>query len=147
MASVTISIEIDAPPETVWAELERLEDHVEWMADAESMTFTTDQTRGVGTVAEVATVIGPLRTTDVMRFVEWEDGRSMSVRHEGLVSGTGTFVLDAIGGDRTRVTWREELDFPIHFGGPIGETVATPVFRRIWRGNLERLKARVEAAN
>ena len=104
MASVTISIEIDAPPETVWAELERLEDHVEWMADAESMTFTTDQTRGVGTVAEVATVIGPLRTTDVMRFVEWEDGRSMSVRHEGLVSGTGTFVLDAIGGDRTRVT-------------------------------------------
>ena len=145
MPAVTTSIEIEAPPEVVWAELERLESHIEWMADAESMTFTSDQTRGVGTVAEVLTVVGPLRTTDVMRFVEWEEGRSMAVRHEGLVSGFGRFTLDAIGGDRTRVTWEEELDFPLHFGGSIGATVARPVFRRIWSANLRRLKARIES--
>jgi carbon monoxide dehydrogenase subunit G len=144
MPAVTVSIDIDAPPDRVWAELEDLPSHVEWMADAESMTITSEQTSGVGTVAEVATTIGPLRTTDVMRFTEWDEGRAMAVRHEGLVSGSGRFTLDDIGGGRTRMTWSEELDFPIHFGGPIGAAVARPIFRRIWSANLGRLKARVE---
>lgn len=146
MASVTIAVEIDAPPEAVWAELEDIASHVEWMADAESIRFTTGSERGEGTVAEVETRIGPLRTTDVMRFVGWEEGRSMTVRHEGLVSGTGSFLLDGIGGGRTRVTWSEDLDFPLLFGGSVGETVAKPIFRRIWTANLTRLKARVEGA-
>lgn len=145
MAPVIVSIDIDAPRSRVWAELEDLRSHVEWMADAESMTITSDQDRGVGTVAEVATTIGPLRTTDVMRFTEWDEGRAMAVRHEGLVSGTGRFTLDDIGGGRTRMTWTEELDFPIHFGGPVGATIARPIFRRIWTANLARLKRRVEA--
>jgi carbon monoxide dehydrogenase subunit G len=144
MAAVTVSIEIDAPPAEVWAELADLPSHVEWMADAESMRITSERTSGVGTVAEVATIIGPLRTTDVMRFTEWDEGRSMAVRHEGLVSGTGRFTLDDIGADRTRMTWSEDLDFPIHFGGAIGAAVARPIFRRIWAANLSRLKARIE---
>ena len=34
------------PPAEVWRVLEPIESHVDWMADAEIIRFTTDQTRG-----------------------------------------------------------------------------------------------------
>ena len=45
---VVLSISIPEPPGAVWAELERIEDHTEWMADAVAIDFLTDQRRGVG---------------------------------------------------------------------------------------------------
>ena len=60
------------------------------MADAESIRFLTEQTRGVGTRFECVTKVGPIRLTDRMEITEWEPGRSMGVRHDGLVTGTGT---------------------------------------------------------
>ena len=144
MAAVIVDIEIAAPVQRVWSELADIASHDQWMTDAESIVFTSDQRSGVGTTIEVETRVGPLRTLDRMRFVEWVDGESMTVRHEGLVAGTGTFRLESAGDDRTKVTWREELDFPIHFGGSLGAAVARPIFRRIWSANLDRLKARVE---
>lgn len=144
MSKVTVEIEIAAPVGAVWDELADIGSHDQWMTDAESIVFTSEQHAGVGTTIEVATRVGPLRTLDRMRFVEWVEGESMTVRHEGLVSGTGTFRLTPVADDRTAVTWEEALDFPIHFGGSLGAAVARPIFRRIWSANLRRLKARLE---
>ena len=55
MPGVTVFVDIDATPDEVWADVERIEDHVEWMADAESITFLGDVRRGAGVRAEVAT--------------------------------------------------------------------------------------------
>ncbi len=143
MAAVTVDIAIAAPPDRVWAELADVASHDQWMTDAESIEFTSDQRSGVGTTIEVVTRVGPLRTVDRMRFTEWEEGRSMTVVHEGLVSGTGTFTIEPTETGST-VRWEEDLRFPILFGGPIGATVARPIFRRIWSANLRRLAARVE---
>jgi hypothetical protein len=76
---------------------------------------------------------------------EWRERRAMGVRHSGLVTGTGRFLLRRRRWGRTRLVWDEELHFPWWLGGPFGGLVARPVLRAVWRGNLRRLAARVVA--
>ncbi|MCY3951616.1 MAG: SRPBCC family protein [bacterium] len=138
---------IAAPPEAVWAHLEDIATHTEWMADAISIEFLTDQRRGAGVRFACRTRVGPLRTTDLMEITEWSPPSRMGVRHTGAVSGEGRFELASEpAGPSTRMVWREGLRFPWWLGGPLGTLGARPVLRRIWRGNLERLKARVESS-
>ena len=143
MARITVSVDIAAPLETVWGEAADLASHAEWMADAESIEFETPQRSGVGTRMRVATAVGPLRTTDLMEVVEWEEGRSIGVHHRGVVTGTGRFTLAPVGG-ATRFTWTEELTFPWYLGGPLTALAASPVLAWIWRRNLHGLRRRLE---
>ena len=138
-----MTIDISQPPEVVWADIEQLETHVDWMADAESIAFDGDQRRGVGTTMRVLTKVGPLQTTDVIRIVGWEPPRSMAVVHEGLVTGRGEFTLERRP-PGTRFRWAEQLRMPWYFGGPLGGLVAKPVLSWVWRRNLRRLAARFE---
>jgi hypothetical protein len=144
MTRIRVRATIDAPRDAVWTCLADIADHVEWMADARTIRFTGRRRTGVGTTFECETRIGPLRTTDVMEVTEWHEGRSLGVRHTGVVSGAGRFVLDAGPPAQTSVTWDERLRFPWWLGGPVAALVAAPVLRRLWRGNLRRLASLVE---
>jgi hypothetical protein len=146
---ITVSTVIDASPDEVWAAVEDIGSHVEWMADAEAIRFTSDRTSGVGTIFECDTQVGPLRLTDLMEITRWEPGRAMGVRHVGLVTGDGVFTLSPAGRRfrrrrATRFEWTEQLTFPWWMGGPVGAVAGGVVLRAVWRGNLRRLKARVE---
>lgn len=143
MAKTQVKIDISQPPEVVWADIERLETHVEWMADAESIEFEGEQRRGIGTTMNVLTRVGPLKTTDVIRIVGWDPPRSIAVRHEGLVIGEGEFTLEPLS-TGTRFVWTEELTMPWYFGGPLGGLLAKPVLAWVWRRNLKRLAARFD---
>lgn len=143
---IEVATDIGVPPATVWAVLEPVESHVEWMADAERITFRTEQRRGVGTEFECLTRVGPVSTTDVMTVTEWEPEAVMGIEHRGVVIGRGRFTLSPLAANRTRFRWEEELHLPPWMGGPLGELAAKPILTRIWRGNLRRLKARVESA-
>ncbi len=135
-----IATVIAARPQDVWSHLSDLPSHVEWMADAESIRFTTPQRRGVGVRFECDTRVGPFRLTDHMDVTEWEEGHVIGVRHRGMVTGTGRFSVERLDrGARARVTWHEELAFPWR--------LVTPVLTAIWRRNLARFKARVEAGD
>ena len=131
---------IDVPPDRLWRRLERIEDHVEWMADARSITFLGSQRRGVGTTFDCRTAIGPLRTTDRMVVTEWSPNRALAIEHRGVVTGRGRFTLRRRRGGRTRFCWEERLQFPWWMGGPVGAFVAKPVLRAVWRRNLARLE-------
>lgn len=133
---------IAAPIQVVWDDIARLETHTEWMADAESITFLGDLREGAGTRMEVATRVGPLRTTDVMEFTVWEPPHRMAIRHVGLVTGAGEFTLTEIDPATTRFSWHEELTFPWYFAGPIGEFFGAPILAAIWRRNLAALARR-----
>ena len=148
MGRITVSADFDAPPAAVWSVLEPVERHVDWMADAESIRFLDDRTRGVGTRFECVTVVGPIRLADVMEITEWQPERRMGVRHDGVVTGTGRFTLEPLdGGRRTRFAWTEDLTFPWWLGGRIGEAVGgRTVIRRVWKANLRRLRQLVERA-
>jgi hypothetical protein len=88
---------------------------------------------------EVATAIGPFRTTDIMEVVSWEEGRSIGVIHEGIVTGRGTLSIHS-GDDSTTVSWDETLTFPWWLGGPVTAWLARPVLAAVWKGNLRRLE-------
>jgi len=143
MASIEVRRVINAPVEAVWEELERIEDHSEWMTDAVAIRFDGEQRRGTGTRISVDTRVGPLTTVDHMEFVRWDPPVAMGVRHQGLVAGTGEFTLDPNDDGTTTITWREDLEFPWYFGSSLGAWVARPILRRIWQGNLDRLASRV----
>lgn len=142
MGRIRVRTVIDAPPAVVWEDVRHLSSHVEWMADAESITFTSDQDEGVGTTFDCRTRVGPLRLTDRMEVTEWRDRRRMGIRHVGLVTGEGRFTLRRVRGGRTRFTWTEQLRYPWWMGGPVGGVVIDQVLRLIWRRNLRRLAAR-----
>lgn len=147
MSRIRVSIDISAPIERVWQIVEPVERHVDWMADAESIDFVTDQRRGVGTSFLCRTKVGPIRLTDKMRITRWEPNRAMGVEHVGLVTGSGEFTLSALDNSRTQFVWEEKLTFPWWLGGPLGAFVGGKiVLRAIWRANLRRLAALCEAS-
>ena len=104
-----------SPADSVWTVLEPIESHVDWMADAEVDPLRDRaRPRGVGTRFECVTAVGPIRLTDRMEITEWEPGRAMGVRHDGLVTGTGRFSSTPLdGGRRTPVHVGRGADVPV----------------------------------
>ena len=145
MASVTVSVEIDRTPAEVWGDVRDIASHVDWMADATEIRFTSDRREGIGTTFECDTKIGPLTTVDVMEITAWDEARRMGVRHKGVVTGVGEFTIEELPNNRTEFRWAEDLTFPWWLGGPIGEFFGRPVLAAIWRRNLRRLKRRLES--
>jgi hypothetical protein len=147
MSRVRVAIVIDVPPDRLWAAVEDISTHVQWMGDAESITFTSDRTSGKGTAFDCVTRVGPFRLVDRMVITAWEPRRTMGVRHQGLVTGSGAFRLRRHGlrGRHTRMVWSERLRFPWWMGGPVGAWLAVPVFVLIWRRSLRRLRDLVES--
>ncbi len=145
MGRIRVSTVIDASPAQVWDEVRHVERHVDWMADAVEIRFTSQRRSGVGTTFDCLTKVGPIRLTDKMEITDWRDGKLMGVRHVGLVTGTGRFTVTKTRGGRSRFTWDERLRFPWWLGGPVGGVVGGRVMRQIWKRNLRVLKALVES--
>jgi uncharacterized protein YndB with AHSA1/START domain len=145
VAAIQVQIDIEARPAAVWAGIEDIATHTRWMRDAEAIRFTSEQTRGVGTRFDCDTRVGPFRMTDQMEVTDWRDGACLAIRHVGIVTGEGRFELVPIDdGRRTRFTWSETLRFPSRRGGRVAAALAAPVLRRLWKGNLERLRDLIE---
>ena len=143
MTAIRVHETIDAPPEAVWASIADIATHVRWMEDAVAIRFTSDARSGVGASFDCDTKLGPFRLTDRMVVTEWAPPRVLAIRHAGVVTGAGRFVL-APAGDGTSFAWEEELDFPVWMGGGAGGAAAAPLLRRVWRRNLLNLKRLVE---
>ena len=141
-ARIVVSTVIPADPRRIWADVRNISSHVEWMADAVAITFTSQTHEGPGTTFDCATKVGPLKLVDQMVVTEWTDDEVMGIRHVGLVTGTGRFTLDPVGDGSTRFTWDERLVFPWWMGGSIGALVGGRVLRIVWKRNLRNLRSR-----
>lgn len=144
MANIRVETEIAAPPSEVWDDVQHIGTHVEWMHDAESITFTSPNEQGLGTTFDCATKVGPLRLTDKMEITEWVPNEVMGVRHVGLVVGEGRFTLTPTTTGGTLFSWAERLQFPWWMGGPIGGVVGGQILKLIWKRNLRLLAARFD---
>jgi uncharacterized protein YndB with AHSA1/START domain len=140
MPRIRVAVTIPAPPSRVWDDVRDLGSHVEWMADAEAIRFTSARRSGAGTTFDCDTKVGPFHLVDQMEVTEWIEGSTIGVRHVGLVTGTGRFTLRPKGPlrRRTRFTWEEELQIPWWLGGPL----AAVALRLVWLRNLRRLRRR-----
>ena len=135
MRRIAVRRTVKADVGSVWDALADIASHVEWMADARSIRFTSRRTEGVGTTFDCETKVGPLRLLDRMEVTEWEPERAMAVRHVGLVTGEGRFTLRPRRRG-TELRWDEQLKFPWW----IPSIPAAVVLRLIWRGNLRRFE-------
>ena len=142
MSAISLSISLPRTSAVVWEELRHIERHVEWMNDAVSITFLSEQRSGVGTSFSCLTKVGPFTTRDVMRVTRWEEGRVMGVAHGGLISGEGVFLLHA-NEHSTVMTWQEHLHFPWWVGGRLSAAIIAPVLRIIWRKNLKNFRTQL----
>jgi len=147
MGGIRVSTVIDRDPAEVWETVGHIDRHVDWMLDAESITFTSSTRSGPGTTFDCATKVGPFRLVDKMEITEWEQAAVMGVRHAGVVTGSGRFTLEPLDQDRTRFTWVETLRFPWWMGGPVGGVVGGQVMKLVWRRNLANLKREVESTS
>lgn len=141
MTRIRVSTTIEAPLDSVWEYVRRIDRHTEWMADAESISFHGSQTEGVGTAFDCLTRVGPLRLNDAMVVTEWAEKKAIGVRHTGLVTGEGRFTLAPAGTERTEFCWTEELQFPWWLGGLLGDIVGGRILEWVWRRNLKNLRA------
>jgi uncharacterized protein YndB with AHSA1/START domain len=96
--TIHICITIAASPDDVWRSVERIETHTEWMLDAETITFRSEQHSGVGAQFDCLTRVGPLHTTDRFVITKWEPGAVMGIEHRGAVTGVGEFRLRPLAG-------------------------------------------------
>lgn len=144
MIDIKINNRIHAPLPVVWEAVADVQTHTEWMADAESITLTSDHSVGIGTTFDCATRFGPFHTVDRMEITEWVDGSVIGVTHQGLVSGRGRFTLQEAGPSETLFSWEESLKFPWWIGGRLLSIGARPILKAIWRGNLRRLSRLIE---
>ena len=135
-ATIHIAVMIATSPADVWNTVEGIETHIEWMLDAESITFRSEPHSGVGAEFDCLTRVGPLHTTDRFVVTRWEPGVTMGIEHRGAVTGVGEFRLRPLaGGVSTDFCWEESLTFPwLGLGSLAGEQFGRPVLKRIGKG-------------
>jgi|TARA_B110000444_G_scaffold247992_1_gene271340 aminoglycoside phosphotransferase (APT) family kinase protein len=139
---IKVSIELPSSVENTWKYIADIQSHTQWMQDALSITITSDEYEGVGTIFECLTAVGPFRLTDKMEITDWQPPYLMGVKHNGLVSGRGRFTLEIIE-TGTLFTWEEDLELSWNYGGKFGESLAAPILKAIWKKNLRALRAQI----
>jgi len=142
--TIRMSMEVDAPIETVWEVVADVGRQPEWMAEMSDLRMMTDPPLGVGSRGEATVTVAGISTTDPVTVSVFQPPRRYGIVHEGRISGDGLIALAAraVGGP-TIVEWEERL-FPPVFPY-VGAAVMRPVLRRIFQGDLERLATMVAA--
>jgi uncharacterized membrane protein len=141
---ITVEIDIDAPPESVWAHLVDWENLPGWMQEAQNIEVVGDLREGIGVEAEATIRIAGIKTKDRIRVTRWEPPSVLEMAHLGWVKGTGYIELSPLVRG-THVFWREELIPPWGPLGAIGLGLLTPIMRRTFARDLRLLREVVES--
>jgi uncharacterized protein YndB with AHSA1/START domain len=123
MAEITLSVEVDAPPEAVWDAL------VDWDRQGEWMLLTRVRGGyGPGADVEAFTGVGPVGFLDRMTITDWRPPLRCQVRHTGrVVRGAAAFEVEPMAGGRSRFVWTEWLVLPLGLVGRVGFALLRPL--------------------
>lgn len=147
-AEIAVSVDIDAPVETVWTEVVDWESQGEWMMGTD-VRVTHGDGVSPGTRVAAFTGVGPLGVTDHIELVGWDPPRRATVRHVGrVIRGSGVFTVAERRTDDGRqgstFTMSESLDLPLGPLGAVGWPLVRPVFTWGLRRSLQELARRCE---
>jgi uncharacterized membrane protein len=141
---IVTSTEFRRPAEDVWPYLVDWERLDRWMREARSFRVISEAREGVGVEAEATIRIAGITTRDRVRVIRWERARILEIAHLGWVKGTGFMELSPIA-QGCALYWRERLVPPWGFAGLLGMRILRPMMRRIFQGDLEKLRRLVES--
>ena len=154
MPELVEQVDVDAPPEQVWAALVDWERQGEWMLLTDVRAVDGD---GLGVGGKLAAVTGVklpgkllrgrrLGVLDTMLVTAWEFPRRVDVRHTGrVVRGTGTFEVRPRPDGGSTFVWTEGLDLPLGALGRAGWPLVRPVMAAGVRLSLKRFAAYARA--
>ncbi len=129
---VSASVDIDAPPERVFAALVDWSSQGAWMLGTrvrQTGPATGGADQGVGVTVAAFTGIGPLGFLDTMVVSEWDPPRRCAVRHTGrVVRGVGAFEVTPLPHGRSRFAMIEHLEVPGGALGALGFRLVRPLF-------------------
>ncbi|MGK5110926.1 MULTISPECIES: SRPBCC family protein [unclassified Geodermatophilus] len=145
MPELVETVDVDAPPERVWAAL------TDWTRQGEWMLLTDVETVGdtvAGVGARLAARTGVpwrrgrhLGVLDTMVVTEWDPPRRVVVQHTGrIVRGPGIFVVTPRG-EHATLEWTERLYLPFGVLGRLGWPLVRPVMVIGVRRSLRRFAA------
>ncbi len=145
MPELVERIDIDAPPERVWAALTDWTRQGEWML-ATDVETVAGPAQGFGGRLAARTGV-PVRggrhvgVLDTMVIMKWEPPRLVEVQHTGrIVRGPGIFeVLPR--GEHSTFVWTERLYLPFGLLGRLGWPVVRPLVVVGVRLSLRRFAA------
>lgn len=122
MAAVTLSVDVDAPVEQVWAAA------VDWDRQHEWMLGTTVRGgHGPGATLTAFTGWGRYGFTDPMTITTWDPPHRCVVRHDGrVVRGSAAFEVLARPGGGATFVWSEWLVLPFGLLGELGFALLRP---------------------
>jgi uncharacterized protein YndB with AHSA1/START domain len=123
MPEITLSVDVDAPPDAVWAAV------VDWDRQSEWMLLTrVSGGHGPGAAVEAFTGIGPIGFLDTMTITDWRPPLRCEVRHTGrVVRGSAAFEVEPLPGGRSRFVWSEWLVLPLGLVGRFGFALLRPL--------------------
>ena len=150
MPELIEQVDVDAPPEQVWAALVDWDRQGEWMLLTDVRAVDGDG-QGVGGRLEAVTgvrlprrLLGGRRlgVLDTMIVTVWQYPHRVDVRHTGrVVRGTGTFEVRPRDGGGSTFVWTEGLDLPLGALGRAGWPLVRPVMAAGVRLSLRRFAA------
>ena len=133
----------DATEEQVWTVLTDWERQASWMPDVAWIRVLGPE-RGLNARLTVRTkLLGVPLITDRLQVVVWNPPRRLMVRHLGLVRGTGEWLLENRGADRTWFRWTEDLSLNIPWIGDLLVSVYAPVLRATFRRSTRNLRREI----
>jgi uncharacterized protein YndB with AHSA1/START domain len=146
MPELVEQVDVDAPPERVWAALVDWDRQGEWMLSTD--VRSDDETGGQGVGGRLAARTGlrlpggrRIGVLDSMVITEWTPPRVVHVRHTGrVVRGTGVFEVRPRG-DGSTFVWTERLDLPLGPLGRLGWPLVRPAMVAGVRLSLRRFAA------
>ncbi|MDH4111092.1 MAG: SRPBCC family protein [Actinomycetota bacterium] len=115
MTTVEFSVEVDAPPETVWAIASDPRNLPQWDKHVMHVDLPEDGVR-LGARYDVVMGLMGVQTTVHATVLEWEPPWRSSVRLEGLLEATVTTTVGTLPFERSML--RHEVTY--RFRGPLG---------------------------
>ncbi len=140
--------EIDAPLAKVWAVVEDVEDAPNWQGGMKGVEALDRDGDGRAVRTEASADIKVRTVKSIIRFDYSKGPERLSWSQEKgeLKSVEGSWVLEDLGGDRTRATYNVEVDFGRMLGAMVRGPVVGVIRQMLAGERAGELKRRVEGA-